>query len=104
MKQEQVRPNPEGGSYEDGTKAGWLIQLAERASRMACSIQLTRSATWTDPTRRTGELIGASCPTRPFGELDDGCLLSGIRFPRLWVTFLEDLSCESFLELLRNSI
>ncbi|KAF3575246.1 hypothetical protein F2Q69_00058497 [Brassica cretica] len=46
MKQEQVQSNPEGRSYEDGTKAGRLIQLAERASLMACSIQLARSASW----------------------------------------------------------
>ncbi|KAH0862781.1 hypothetical protein HID58_079992, partial [Brassica napus] len=39
----------------------------------ACSIQLARSASWTDPTRRTGELVGASGLTPPFGELDDGC-------------------------------
>ncbi|KAF2589138.1 hypothetical protein F2Q70_00038789 [Brassica cretica] len=44
-----------------------------RASWTACSIQLARSASWTDPTRRTGELVGASGLTPPFGELDDGC-------------------------------
>ena len=47
MKQEQFRSNPEGGSYEDGMKAGWLIQLAERASWTAHLVQLARSASWT---------------------------------------------------------
>ena len=47
MKQEQVRFNPEGRSYEDGTKAGLLIQLAKQASWTTWSIQLARSASWT---------------------------------------------------------
>ena len=121
MKQEQARSNPEGESYKDGMNAGWSIQLVERGSWTARLVQLTcvqlaRSVSWTDPTRRMGELVGASSlthrmgelvgasgPTRPFSELDDGCL-SGIRCPRLFVTFLEDLSCEHFSELLRTSI
>ena len=32
MKQEQAQSNPEGESYEDRMKAGWLIQLAEQGS------------------------------------------------------------------------
>ncbi|KAL0706179.1 hypothetical protein Bca4012_072605 [Brassica carinata] len=68
MKQEQVRSNPEVGSYEDGTKAG-------SASWMACSIQLASLASWTDPTRRKGELVDASGQTRPFGEVNDGCFV-----------------------------
>ncbi|KAH0873058.1 hypothetical protein HID58_070420 [Brassica napus] len=42
---------------------------------MAFLIQLAHSASWTDPTRRMGELVGASGPTPPFGELDDGCFV-----------------------------
>ncbi|KAG5415219.1 hypothetical protein IGI04_002786 [Brassica rapa subsp. trilocularis] len=48
MKQEQVRSNPEVGSYENGTRAGYPFGLS----------------------RRTGELDSAFGPTRPFCELD----------------------------------
>ncbi|KAF2549463.1 hypothetical protein F2Q70_00022296 [Brassica cretica] len=47
MKKEQVRSNLEGESYEDRMKAGWSIQLIERASWTARSVQLARSASWT---------------------------------------------------------
>ncbi|CDY62146.1 hypothetical protein Bca4012_092728 [Brassica carinata] len=66
MKQEQAQSNPEGENCTFGP-------TRRRASWTACSIQLARSASWTDPTRRTGELVGASGLTPPFGELDDGC-------------------------------
>ena len=58
-----------------------LIQLAERASWSVHLVQLAPSASWTM-----------------------GVLLSEIRYPRLCVTFLKGLSCESLSELLRNSI
>ena len=48
-------------------------RLIDPTRPTACSIQLARSASWTDPTRRTGELVDVSGPTRPFGVLDDGC-------------------------------
>ena len=57
------------------------------------------------PTRPFGELDGVSGPIRPFGELEDGCFrCSGSVCPRPRVTFLGYLLCESFSELLRNSI
>ena len=46
MKQEQVRSDLEGGSYEDEMKIDLLIQLAKRASWTACLFQLARSEGW----------------------------------------------------------
>ncbi|KAF3527934.1 hypothetical protein DY000_02039857 [Brassica cretica] len=65
MKQEQVRSNPKGGSYEDGTKAG-LVYPTRQTGELDCSF---------DPTRPFGELDGAFGRTRHFGELDDGCFV-----------------------------
>ena len=86
--------------------------------RAACLVQLAHLASWTasvGPTRPFGELDGLLGPTRPFGELDGllipilpfgvldvGVSVSGICGPRPRATFLEDLSCESFSDLLRN--
>ncbi|KAF3575977.1 hypothetical protein DY000_02030933 [Brassica cretica] len=70
-----------GRSNSPNGRVGRLrsVQLAKWASWTACSIQLSRLEGWT---------VGVS--------------LSGIRCPRPRATFLEDLSCESFSELLRN--
>ena len=59
MKQEQAQSNPEGESYEDGMKAGWLIQLAERGSWTARSVQLTDG--------RVGRLAQSNSPVRWVG-------------------------------------
>ncbi|KAF3557866.1 hypothetical protein F2Q69_00013445 [Brassica cretica] len=93
-KQELVRSDHRRGSYENRMKA-------------ACSVQLTKWASWTasvGPTRQMDKLDGLLGPILPFGGLDVGVSLSGIRCPRPRATFLEDLSCESFSDLLRNLI
>ncbi|KAF3497390.1 hypothetical protein DY000_02052287 [Brassica cretica] len=65
-----------------------LLKASENGSRTAkhpssaswtgCTDQLTRSASWISPTRRTGEFDRASHPTRPFGELDQSACLRPI--------------------------
>ncbi|KAF3497971.1 hypothetical protein DY000_02053077 [Brassica cretica] len=82
MKQEQAQSNPEGESSEDGMKAGLLIQLAERGSWTARSIQLAdgrvrRLARSNSTVRRVGLIqlverhpasfranLGEDCPSR----------------------------------------
>ena len=91
-KQESVQSNHRRGSYRNGMRAACLVQLAHLASRTAS----------VGPTRPFGELDGLLIPILPFGGLDVGVPLSGIRCPRPRATFLEDLSCESFSDLLRN--
>ncbi|KAF2617379.1 hypothetical protein F2Q68_00039465 [Brassica cretica] len=115
MKQEQAQSNREGESYEDGMKAGLLIQLAERGSWTARSIQLAdgrvrRLARSNSTVRRVGliqlaERVSWSVhPVQlpPLASWTMGVSLLGIRCSRPRVTFLEDLSCESFSELLRT--
>ncbi|KAF3513291.1 hypothetical protein F2Q69_00006003 [Brassica cretica] len=91
-KQELVQSNHRRGSYRNGMRAACLVQLAHLASRTAS----------VGPTRPFGELDGLLIPILPFGGLDVGVSLYGIRCPRPRATFLEDLSCESFSDLLRN--
>ena len=91
MKQEQVRSNTEGGSYEDRTKAG-LVYPTRQTGELDCSFGPTNPLGelddlldptrlfgelngLLDPTRPFGELDGAFGRTRPFGELDDGCFV-----------------------------
>ncbi|KAF3599120.1 hypothetical protein F2Q69_00035254 [Brassica cretica] len=91
MKQEQVRSNPKGGSYEDGTKAG-LVYPTHQTGELDCSFGPTNPFgelddlldptrpfgemnCLLDPTRPFGELDGAFGRTCPFGELDDGCFV-----------------------------
>ncbi|KAF2595020.1 hypothetical protein F2Q70_00043763 [Brassica cretica] len=84
-----------------GWDEGMLVDPTRRTGDLDCSFGPTFRTSELDgafsPTRPFGELGGAFGPTYPFGELDDGCFV--VRDP-----FVEGLSCESFLKLIRNSI
>ncbi|KAG5397711.1 hypothetical protein IGI04_019525 [Brassica rapa subsp. trilocularis] len=85
---------------EEQALKGRLIDPTHRTCELDCTV---------GPTRSFGELDGLLDLTRPFGELDGvvgnpgasgGCFAVRDLCLRPCVIFLEDLSCESFSELL----